>query len=172
MQVVQTAGAPPNHGRIALATMGCTWNSRKAPRKIEAANVGLVWSSEFMRFMNDGNGAATPESANRARGRPRQDIPDAQLEGLIPVLDRQRDIRGNLPVGAQEEVSGVEQVDSARRLIDDVQPDDMRRRVRGVTADRERKAVLRPLYRESQLERTIRKDPDHHGVARRQIRLE
>ena len=30
MQVVQTAGLPPNQGRITLLMTGCTWNNRKA----------------------------------------------------------------------------------------------------------------------------------------------
>ena len=38
MQVVQTAGLPPNHGRMRLLTSGCTWNSRNALRKIVNAN--------------------------------------------------------------------------------------------------------------------------------------
>ena len=38
MQVVQTAGLPPNHGRMRLLTSGCTWKSRKALRKIVNAN--------------------------------------------------------------------------------------------------------------------------------------
>src|SRR3954454_10578818 len=32
MQVVQTAGAPPNLGKAILAIIGCTQNSRNAPR--------------------------------------------------------------------------------------------------------------------------------------------
>jgi len=34
MQVVHTDAEPPNHGRIILPIMGCTWNSRNALRKI------------------------------------------------------------------------------------------------------------------------------------------
>jgi hypothetical protein len=37
MQLVHTAGDPPNHGRMKRAISGCTWNSRKALRKIVAA---------------------------------------------------------------------------------------------------------------------------------------
>jgi hypothetical protein len=37
MQIVHTAAVPPNHGRIILAMSGCTWNSRKALRKIVTA---------------------------------------------------------------------------------------------------------------------------------------
>src|SRR5437879_1691497 len=33
-QFVQTAGPPPNQGRTYRPIMGCTWNSRKALRKI------------------------------------------------------------------------------------------------------------------------------------------
>src|SRR6185295_720701 len=46
MQVVQTAGAPPYRGRMALATIGCTWKSRKAPRKIAPAQAMLVRAGE------------------------------------------------------------------------------------------------------------------------------
>jgi hypothetical protein len=34
MHVLHTAEVPPNHGRIILAMMGCTSNSRKADKKI------------------------------------------------------------------------------------------------------------------------------------------
>jgi hypothetical protein len=37
MQAVQTAAEPPNHGKISLAMISCTWNSRNALRKIVAA---------------------------------------------------------------------------------------------------------------------------------------
>ena len=37
MQVAHTAADPPNHGRICLAMIGCTRNSRKAPRKMAPA---------------------------------------------------------------------------------------------------------------------------------------
>ncbi len=37
MQVVHTDAAPPNHGRIAFASNSCTWNSRKALRKMVTA---------------------------------------------------------------------------------------------------------------------------------------
>ena len=39
MQVVQTAGVPPNQGRIALARIGWTWKSRKALSRIVTPNV-------------------------------------------------------------------------------------------------------------------------------------
>jgi hypothetical protein len=35
--VVHTAAEPPNHGRICLAMIGCTRNSRNDERKIVAA---------------------------------------------------------------------------------------------------------------------------------------
>ena len=41
MQVVHTAGDPPNHGRMNRAISGCTWNSRKALRKIVVAKVSV-----------------------------------------------------------------------------------------------------------------------------------
>ncbi len=34
MQVVQTDADPPNHGRMILAMIGCTWNSRNALKKM------------------------------------------------------------------------------------------------------------------------------------------
>ena len=37
MHVVHTAGQPPNHGRMNLLIKGCTWNSRKALKRIVAA---------------------------------------------------------------------------------------------------------------------------------------
>jgi len=37
MQVVHTDAAPPNHGSIDLASSSCTWNSRKALRKMVLA---------------------------------------------------------------------------------------------------------------------------------------
>jgi hypothetical protein len=37
MHVVQTAGAPPNHGRMYLPIRGCTWKRRNALRTIVAA---------------------------------------------------------------------------------------------------------------------------------------
>ncbi len=38
MAIVTSSGAePPNHGRICLAMMGCTRNSRNAPKKMAAA---------------------------------------------------------------------------------------------------------------------------------------
>ena len=37
MQVVHTAGQPPNQGRMNLLIKGCTWNSRKAPSRIVPA---------------------------------------------------------------------------------------------------------------------------------------
>ena len=37
MHVVQTAADPPNHGRIILAMIGCTWNSRNAERRMVTA---------------------------------------------------------------------------------------------------------------------------------------
>src|SRR5918997_6789900 len=37
MQVVQTAGPPPNQGRMSLQIRGWTWNSRKAPARIAPA---------------------------------------------------------------------------------------------------------------------------------------
>ena len=37
MHVVHTAAVPPNQGRMALLTSGCTWKSRKALTKIVAA---------------------------------------------------------------------------------------------------------------------------------------
>ena len=46
MQAVQTEAAPPNHGRIALATIGSTANRRPAPRKTVAADKirsGSAW---------------------------------------------------------------------------------------------------------------------------------
>jgi hypothetical protein len=39
MQVVQTIGPPPNHGRMNLLRIGCTSNSKNALRKIVSANV-------------------------------------------------------------------------------------------------------------------------------------
>ncbi len=36
-QVVQTLAAPPNHGKICLAMIGCTRNNCIAERKIVAA---------------------------------------------------------------------------------------------------------------------------------------
>jgi hypothetical protein len=38
MQVVQTAGPPPNHGRTYLPISGWTWNRRNAPANTVAAN--------------------------------------------------------------------------------------------------------------------------------------
>ena len=46
MQVVQTAGLPPNHGRMRLLTSGCTWKSRNALRKIVNAN--RIKASSFL----------------------------------------------------------------------------------------------------------------------------
>jgi hypothetical protein len=37
MHVVQTAGVPPNHGRMCLAIIGWTWNSNSALRKMGKA---------------------------------------------------------------------------------------------------------------------------------------
>jgi hypothetical protein len=37
MQAAQTDADPPNHGRIIFAMTSCTWNRRKALRKIVAA---------------------------------------------------------------------------------------------------------------------------------------
>ena len=37
MQVVQTAGTPPNQGRMNLLISGCTWNNRKAASRLVAA---------------------------------------------------------------------------------------------------------------------------------------
>jgi hypothetical protein len=37
MQVVHTAGVPPNQGRMIFPIRGWTWNSRKALRKIVIA---------------------------------------------------------------------------------------------------------------------------------------
>jgi hypothetical protein len=37
MAALHTAAEPPNHGKIILAMSGCTWNKRKALRKIVAA---------------------------------------------------------------------------------------------------------------------------------------
>src|SRR5438552_15671675 len=42
MQVVQTAGLPPNQGKMNFAISGWTRNSRKAPVKIVAANSGIT----------------------------------------------------------------------------------------------------------------------------------
>src|SRR5262249_33234801 len=44
MQMVHTAAVPPNQGRMILAISGCTWNSRKALRKIVEANKAMVGS--------------------------------------------------------------------------------------------------------------------------------
>src|SRR5574338_409252 len=38
MQVVHTAGAPPNHGNSCLPRMNCTRKSKNAPRPIATAN--------------------------------------------------------------------------------------------------------------------------------------
>jgi hypothetical protein len=43
--VVHTAAEPPNHGRICLAMIGCTRNSRNDERNIVAA-YGSVASSD------------------------------------------------------------------------------------------------------------------------------
>jgi hypothetical protein len=37
MHVVQTAGVPPNQGRIDFPSSGCTWNSKKALKNIVRA---------------------------------------------------------------------------------------------------------------------------------------
>jgi hypothetical protein len=37
MLALHTAAEPPNHGRIILAMSGCTWNNRKALRKMVTA---------------------------------------------------------------------------------------------------------------------------------------
>ena len=42
MQVVQTPGPPPNHGRMYLPISGCTWNSRNAPVKIVTAYTNIA----------------------------------------------------------------------------------------------------------------------------------
>src|ERR1700691_3804279 len=47
--VFHTAGVPPNHGSSCLPTINCTWNSRKALRKIVSANDRLlVATTEFV----------------------------------------------------------------------------------------------------------------------------
>src|SRR5262249_30188096 len=38
MQVVQTAGLPPNQGKMNLLMRGCTWNSKNALTKIVEEN--------------------------------------------------------------------------------------------------------------------------------------
>jgi hypothetical protein len=37
MHTVHTAAEPPNQGRIILAMIGCTWNSRNAERRMVTA---------------------------------------------------------------------------------------------------------------------------------------
>ncbi|MEO1528612.1 MAG: hypothetical protein AAFX06_24595 [Planctomycetota bacterium] len=38
MQVVHTAGVPPNQGKTHLLMIGWTWKTKKAPRSVVAAN--------------------------------------------------------------------------------------------------------------------------------------
>tara|TARA_R110002049_G_scaffold2750_8_gene22243 strand:- start:189886 stop:190158 length:273 start_codon:yes stop_codon:yes gene_type:complete len=38
MQVVHTAGVPPNQGNTHLLMTGCTWNTKNAPNNVVAAN--------------------------------------------------------------------------------------------------------------------------------------
>jgi hypothetical protein len=42
MHVVQTAGPPPNHGRIKRAISGWTRKSRQAPQKIVRLKANMV----------------------------------------------------------------------------------------------------------------------------------
>jgi hypothetical protein len=44
MQVVQTSGLPPNHGRINLAISGWIRKSRNAPVKIVSPKISIVVS--------------------------------------------------------------------------------------------------------------------------------
>jgi hypothetical protein len=46
MQVVQTAGVPPNQGKIIFPNTGCTKKSRKAPKKMEIAEVKAMMKVE------------------------------------------------------------------------------------------------------------------------------
>ncbi|MGB0655454.1 MAG: hypothetical protein ACPGMQ_08495 [Pirellulales bacterium] len=42
MLAVQTAGLPPNHGKIILLITGCTWKRRNAPQKDVAINARVT----------------------------------------------------------------------------------------------------------------------------------
>jgi hypothetical protein len=42
MLVVQTAAEPPNHGRMCLLTINCTWNNRNALRNEVKANISAT----------------------------------------------------------------------------------------------------------------------------------
>ena len=48
MQVFQTAGDPPNCGSTILAIIGCTQNSRNAPRKAVVANKSVIGDSPLL----------------------------------------------------------------------------------------------------------------------------
>lgn len=60
MQVVHTAGVPPNQGSTHLLMTGWTWNTRNAPSNVVAANqnrerfvpLPLVWSAGISDFDN------------------------------------------------------------------------------------------------------------------------
>jgi hypothetical protein len=49
MQVVQTAGVPPNQGRSTLPMTGWTWKSRNALRKMVAATMRISCSSRWLK---------------------------------------------------------------------------------------------------------------------------
>ena len=47
MHAVHTAADPPNHGRISLAMSGCTWNSRNALSRMQAAKAPRATRASF-----------------------------------------------------------------------------------------------------------------------------
>ena len=52
MQAVHTAAEPPNQAKMIFAIIGCTWNSRKALKKIVRAYriMNLVWDSPWVNL--------------------------------------------------------------------------------------------------------------------------
>lgn len=64
MQVVQTLGLPPNHGKMYLAMIGCTWKSKNALTKIVVANKKNVNRFKGIEF-TEANSVAKREGVNR-----------------------------------------------------------------------------------------------------------
>src|SRR2546425_13241981 len=122
MQVVQTAGAPPNHGSSLLARMSWTWNNRKAPRKTampKRAGAGLMRRLAARHLPEHAQEVSSEDLPDVALAVPSPEQGRGQGRHLRDILQPRRHGVDAVPVTADADV--VDAPDLAR-VIDVGQP--------------------------------------------------
>jgi len=93
MQVVQTLGLPPNHGKMYLAMIGCTWKSKNALTKIVVANKKNVNRFKGIEF-TEVDSVAKRKGVNRTCDPQVQNpTPKSEPSHLSPYLSERKDER-------------------------------------------------------------------------------